>query len=200
MRAHPAARTHADSGASGGQGAFYGGRTDQELVNSARQGDLRAFDELARRHAEGAYRVAVTVLHDHHDTQDAVQDAFLSAWTGLGGFRGDCEFATWLHRIVIRLALNRVSRRPLTSSLDEAGCYAAGEAGPAEAAEADAAAHDVVSAVRQLPAAQRSAITLRLDGLSYTQIADRTQTSLPATRSHLFRARRALAIAISDWH
>jgi RNA polymerase sigma-70 factor, ECF subfamily len=173
---------------------------DQELVRRGQRGDLEAFDELMRRHLIRAYHVALAVLHDHHDAQDTVQDAFLAAWRGLAGFRGDCEFGTWLHPIITRLALNKASRRRYTVSLDQVSPTAGTYAGPAETAERAAASRSVRAAVRTLPAAQRSAITLHyLDGLSYARIAALTRTTIPAVRSHLFRGRRTLAASLGNW-
>ncbi len=173
---------------------------DQELVARARQGDPRAFDELTSRHAGRAYRAALAVLRDRQDAQDTTQDAFLAAWHGLAGFRGDCAFGTWLHHIVTRLALSKASRRRYPVSLDQASRAAGTREGPAETAERAAAVRSVREAVRMLPAAQRSAITLyHLDGLSYARIASLTCTTIPAVRSHLFRGRRALAATLSSW-
>ena len=173
---------------------------DRELVRRARQGELQAFDDLVRRYADWAYRVALAVLHNHHDAQDTTQDAFVAAWQGLDSFRGDCEFRTWLHPIVTRTALNKATRRRGTVSLDQASLTARTGADPAETAEQAAAAGSLGAAVRALPVAQRSAITLyHLDGLSYARIAALTLTTVPAVRSHLFRGRRALAAALSSW-
>ncbi|HEX5298878.1 MAG TPA: RNA polymerase sigma factor [Streptosporangiaceae bacterium] len=173
---------------------------DQELVRRGQRGDLGAFDELMRRHALRAYHVALAVLRDHHDAQDTAQDAFLAAWQGLARFRGDCEFGTWLHPIITRLALNKATRRRPAVSLDEASPAARARAGPAETAERAAAARSLHAAVRTLPAAQRSAITLHyLDGLSCDRIAALTLTTVPAVRSHLFRGRRTLAATLSNW-
>jgi RNA polymerase sigma-70 factor, ECF subfamily len=152
------------------------------------------------RHAARAYRVALAVLHDHHDAQEITQEAFLAAWQSLAGFRGDCEFGTWLHPIVTRLAVNRAARRRYTVSLDQVSSTAGTGAGPAERAELAAAVGSLDAAVRTLPAAQRSAITLHhLDGLSCARIAVLTSTTVPAVRSHLFRGRRALAATLSSW-
>ena len=187
-------RTH-EPGPESGEAA-----ADQELVRRGQQGDLRAFDELMRRHALRAYHVALAVLHDHHDAQDTAQDAFLAAWRGLAGFRRDCEFGTWLHPIVTRLALNKASRRRYPVSLDQVSRTAGTRAGPAEAAEGAAAARSLRAAVQTLPAAQRSAITLHyLDGLSYARVAALTRTTIPAVRSHLFRGRRTLAATLCNW-
>ena len=153
-----------------------------------------------RRHALRAYHVALAVLHDHHDAQDTAQDAFLAAWQGLARFRGDSEFGTWLHPIITRLALNKATRRRYAASLDEASRSAGTHPGPAEATERAAAARSLRAAVRTLPDAQRSAITMHyLDGLSCARIADLTRTTIPAVRSHLYRGRRALAATLSSW-
>jgi Sigma-70 region 2 len=104
--------------------------TDRELVRTARQGDLQAFDELTRRHAARAYRTALAVLRDHDDAQDATQDAFLAAWQGLAAFRGEAAFGTWLHRIVTRVALNKVTRRRDTACPDDMSGMAGREPGP----------------------------------------------------------------------
>jgi RNA polymerase sigma-70 factor (ECF subfamily) len=173
---------------------------DLELVQRSQQGDLQAFGELISRHAVRAYHVALAVLHDHHDAQDTVQDAFLAAWQGLAGFRGDSGFGTWLHPIVSRLALNKVTRRRSTDSLDRVSHAAGTRAGPAETAERADAARSLHAEVRTLPAAQRSAITLHyLDGLSCARIATLASTTVPAVRGHLFRGRRALATTLSSW-
>ncbi len=173
---------------------------DQELVRHGQQGDLQAFDELMRRHGPQAYHAALAVLHDHQDAQDTAQDAFLAAWRGLAGFRGDCEFGTWLHPIVTGLALNKASRRRYTVSLDQVSSTAGTRAGPAETAQRAAAARSLHAAMRTLPAAQQSAITLHyVDGLSYARIATLTCTTIPAVRSHLFRGRRTLAATLSSW-
>jgi RNA polymerase sigma-70 factor, ECF subfamily len=173
---------------------------DRELVRRARQGDLQAFDALMRSHAARAYRVAFAVLHDHHDAQETAQDAFLAAWQGLAGFRGDCEFGTWLHIIVTRLSLNKASRRRPTVSMDQASPSTGTGGGPAGEAELAAAVEALGAAMRALPAAQRSAVALHhLDGLSCARIAARTRTTVPAVRSNLFRGRRALAATLSSW-
>jgi RNA polymerase sigma-70 factor, ECF subfamily len=173
---------------------------DRDLVRRVQQGDLHAFDELARRHAPRAYGVAFGILRNHHDAEDVTQDALLAAWQGLEGFRNDCEFGTWLHPIVTRLALNNSRRRRPVSSWEQGDCAAAADTEPGPAVERAAVSRSLHTALLGLPAPQRSAVVLHhLDGQSYTQIARVGHTTVPAVRSHLFRGRRALAAAISSW-
>ena len=65
--------------------------TDADLVSRAQAGRLDAFEELVRRHRLGTYRVALRMLGDESDAEDATQDAFVQAWRNLAGFRADRE-------------------------------------------------------------------------------------------------------------
>ena len=81
--------------------------SDAELVARARQGDAAAFGELVDWHRTAVYRVALAALGSHEEAEDAAQDAFVTAYRRLAGFRGDASFKTWLLTIAWRHALNR---------------------------------------------------------------------------------------------
>jgi RNA polymerase sigma-70 factor (ECF subfamily) len=86
--------------------------SDADLVALARRGDPAAFGELVDRHRAAVYRAALAALGSHADAEDAAQEAFLSAYQRLAGFRGDASFKTWLLTITWHHAINR--RRSLT--------------------------------------------------------------------------------------
>ena len=65
-----------------------------------------------------AYRVALRLLGNHQDAEDVAQEALVTAWQQLPGFRADSSFSTWLYQIVTRRALNRITRSRVTESLD----------------------------------------------------------------------------------
>ncbi|WP_433605388.1 RNA polymerase sigma factor [Dactylosporangium sp. CA-139114] len=173
---------------------------DTMLVRRARDGCLDAYRVLVERHAPRAYRVALGVVGRHEDAEDVTQEALLAAWLALPTFRGDASFATWLHRIVVTRALNRSTRAARTRPLDAMPEPADPARGPAEQAEQHLAAVAVTEAVAGLPAAQRVALVLyQFEGLSYDDIAAITDSTVPAIRSHLYRARRTLATRLHDW-
>jgi RNA polymerase sigma-70 factor, ECF subfamily len=173
---------------------------DGYLVARARDGYLDAYEILVQRHSAMAYRVALRLCGNHHDAQDIAQEALIAAWQNLDRFRADSSFSTWLYQIVTRRALNKVTRgrgADLTDLLDEVTDPVTG---PAEQAERNLAVDAVTHALAALPFAQRAVVVLHhFEGLSYAEVAEVTRSSVPAVRSHLFRARRTLGRKLEEW-
>lgn len=173
---------------------------DATLVRLAQEGYLDAFEGLVERHGDRAYRVALRLVGDPVEAQDLTQDALVAAWEGLPHFRAEAAFSTWLYRIVTTRCLNALRRRRPTRELQEAAVLADDHLGPAESALRGAQADAVARAVGSLPPAQRIPLVLhQFEGLSYAEIAQVTDSTVPAVRSLLFRARRALAEALREW-
>lgn len=108
-----------------GQGAA--DATDLDLVRLAQAGDVGAFGELVERNRRAVFRAALAAVGSATEADDVAQEAFLTAWRKLSGFRGDSQFRTWLLSITWRKAIDRRKsiRRWLklaaTPSRDEAG-------------------------------------------------------------------------------
>ena len=174
--------------------------SDGYLAARARDGYLDAYELLVRRHSAMAYRVALRLCGDHHDAQDIAQEAFIAAWQSLDRFRADSSFSTWLYQIVTRRALNKVTRGRVADPvnlLDEATDPGTE---PDAQAERNQAADAVTDALSALPFPQRTVIVLHhFEGLSYAEVAEVTRSSVPAVRSHLFRARRTLGQTLAEW-
>ncbi len=183
---------------------------DGYLVARAVEGYVDAFELLVQRHTAAVYRVALRIIGDPGDAQDITQETFLAAWQNLSRFRGDSAFSTWLYQIVTRRALNHVTRGRTRHATD---LLAAGDDGwhPGDDSRRDARHDDpraaaqpavdaVTAAVLQLPPAQRAVVVLHhFEQLSYAEIAKLTGSSMPAVRSHLFRARRTLTQTLQSW-
>src|SRR5215470_11164427 len=84
---------------------------EAELVSRAVQKDERAVRTLIQRYNRRLYRLARSVVRDGGEAEDVLQEAYLRAFTSLADFRGDASFSTWLTRIVINEALQRIRRR-----------------------------------------------------------------------------------------
>ncbi len=173
---------------------------DAYLVRRAQEGYVDAYADLVDRHGQLAYRVALRLLGNHHDAEDVAQEALVTAWQQLPGFRGESSFPTWLYQIVTRRSLNRITRTRITASLDLLGDLDDVNAGPSQQAERDLTVDAVTDAVTALPPPQRVAIVLHhFEGLPLAEIARITGSSIPAVRSHLFRGRRTLTKTLAEW-
>jgi RNA polymerase sigma-70 factor (ECF subfamily) len=99
--------------------AALGALGDAQLVRRTLARDGAAFREIMQRNNRRLYRIARSVLRNNSDAEDAVQDAYVSAFTHLADFRGDSTLAAWLSRIVMNEALGRLRRQRPTIGLSE---------------------------------------------------------------------------------
>jgi len=172
--------------------------TDADLVSRAQAGQLDAFEELVRRHRLATYRVALRMLGDASDAEDATQDAFVQAWRNLGGFRADAAFPTWMYRIVTNRCLNMLRARRRTEPLPDD--REAPATRPDRIAEARWQVQDLKLAILRLTPEQRAPLVLReLQGCSYEEIAEALDVSISAVKSRLHRARLELLSAMGPW-
>src|SRR3954447_19441525 len=84
---------------------------EAELVSAAKAGDREAFDELVRRTFVDTFTLARRLTGNEEDGRDVVQDAYLRAWRGIGKFRGEAAFSTWMYRITANAAATHAQRR-----------------------------------------------------------------------------------------
>ena len=168
---------------------------DDMLVDRAREGNLEAMDELVSRHHGSVFRVALGILRDEDNAADAAQNAFLKAFRGLGGFRGDASFKTWLLTITANEArgmLRKAARRKELSLHEVAP--ASSEEMPADAGLEQA---EDVRRIRELlsglPEKQRQAVRLRIfEDLSFREIGAIIGSSEGAARVNYHHGIRRL--------
>jgi RNA polymerase sigma-70 factor (ECF subfamily) len=171
---------------------------DAALVRRASEGDMKAFEELVMRHADGVYVVLRRFGLDDDEARDVAQETFLRAWRGLPGFEGRARFFTWLYRIAYNEAQRRLSKRPPAGAvvstedrpLDE---LAADAAGPDEELEREELRDALAAALRELPVDLRAPVVLRdVEGLSTREAASVLDLGEAAFKSRLHRGRMAL--------
>jgi RNA polymerase sigma-70 factor, ECF subfamily len=191
--------------------------SDAELLRRHVAGDAEAFGALFARHKDRLWAVALRTVCDPEDAADALQEAMVSAFRRAGDFRGDSAVTTWLHRIVVNAALDRLRRRPAWSiswsgdpdALETLAMQATrsgssltgsppdGVSGPAtrsaDGADAVDTRLDVQAALRTLPPEQRSALVL-VDMLGYpvAEVAEILGVSSGTVKSRCARGRARL--------
>jgi len=169
------------------------------LVTSAMQGDRRAFGELVRGEERYMYALAVGRLADEHLARDAVQEALLVAWRGIGQLRSPAAFHSWLGRIVINTAIAMSQKKkagehvPLEENLAAAPAEESGDE------DAQARKRQLAAAVAELDEERQMLLAMHYSqGLSYAEMSARLGISEDAVRGRLFQAREKLRVRVKD--
>lgn len=169
---------------------------DAELVRRSQGGDLDAFNAIVSRYQSQVVNVAARVLGSRAGGEDAAQEAFISAYRGIGRFRGG-SLRAWLMRIAVNAGRDmlRVRRRRPEDSLDESLTnpsfqpVAEGES-PEEYATRSELNTELQRAILTLPDDQRTVLVLiDVQGLTYDEAAEAVGTSIGTVKSRLSRAR-----------
>jgi RNA polymerase sigma-70 factor (ECF subfamily) len=178
---------------------------DTGLVARARGGDLGAFEDLVRRHARCVYRTVVGITGHDEDAEDAMQTAFMKAFQRLDEFRGTARFSTWLVRIAINEALDKVRGRRTTEPLEWETSDSEDDdrfrprrldpwAGDPEQLHARAETRALVEqAILALPPKYRVPVLLRdMEQMTTEEAAAATGLPIPTLKTRLLRGRLLL--------
>src|ERR671912_272545 len=166
---------------------------DKELVARTKGGDLRSYEELVGRYERLVGRVVYPYARREISVEDLVQETFLRAYDRLETFNPDYRFKTWLLAIANNLGVDTLRRRRETVEFNPETHAGAGRGPEAEALDADRS-RSVQDAVATLPETYGVPLILRYsEGLSYAEIAEVLDISIPAVKSRLFRARNMMS-------
>ena len=156
--------------------------------------DDATFTSIVERYTDYAYNIAYRMLNNSADAEDAVQDAFLSAYRARDRFRGDAAVTTWLYRIVVNAALQKVrkERKPqqvAQRSLEDVEIVD-WSPGPESSVLNSELKEKLGEALSELPDDLRTAVVLRdVNQLSTEEAADVAGVSVPAFKARLHRGR-----------
>jgi RNA polymerase sigma-70 factor (ECF subfamily) len=179
--------------------------TDKEIIQRVLDGDVRSFGILVDKHKAKSMTLAIRILKNREDAEEALQDAFVRVYHALSSFEWKSSFSTWLYRIVYNTCATAAGKRngKHTLSLDIVD-----EDGPRVEIESDELQPDmkleskefskiVCEEVEKLPSAYGSTFTLfTIQDMSYEEIVQVTGLPLGTVKARLFRARAMLRKAI----
>ena len=175
---------------------------EDALVAAAKQGQAEAFATLCQPYARRLIRNAHRITRNHEDAEDALQDAFLSAFIHIKNFDGRSSFSTWLTRIAINSALmtlrKKRSSRETSIGFDELGANGVGwdvpdpSANPEKLYAQREKQRILREAICELRPTIRQAVEIQLRELSMEETARMIGVSVAAAKGRLFHGRRAL--------
>ena len=187
--------------------------SDPILVDKIKNGDYKAFESLVTRYESKVYRLAIRMLRNQQDAEDALQETFLQVHRGLAGFEGRSAFSTWLFRLATNVCLMKIRHRgtepskllPLEDYLPR---HEEGEVPqmvdwtirPEEALLSKESREKMMEALEKVPPEYRAVFILRdMEGFSNAETGESLGISVAAVKSRLHRARLALRGLLSDY-
>ncbi len=168
---------------------------EKDIVFRAAQGDAEAFAQLVEEYQGPVYRLALRMGLSPSDAEEAAQDAFVSAWRSLPGFRGESKFSTWLYKLTTNAALDILRReKKQLSGQDVTEMELADEReSMEEAVERKDAAQAVQRAIASLPEEYREILLLRyMKQLSYEELQEALGLPPGTVKSRINRAKTQL--------
>jgi RNA polymerase sigma factor (sigma-70 family) len=170
-------------------------RSDEQLVALFRAGNDDAFRTIHDRYRQRLFAYTRQMLPGRQDAEDALQDVFVRAYSGLRANDREIALRAWLYRVAHNRCVDEL-RRPLLPPAEVFELINVPHQDPVAQADQRESLRRLIADVRRLPRQQRSALLMReLSGMSYAELADALETTVPAVKSLLVRARIALAQA-----
>jgi RNA polymerase sigma-70 factor (ECF subfamily) len=177
------------------------------LIQNARNGDLKAFEQLVERYQHRIHRFCFMMVRGRkQDAEDLTQEVFIKAYKGLKRFQPKARFYTWLYRIAVNTCIDH-QRSPFWKRLVEKRVQQEGQIfglnrpsqTPEQQLERKEIADRITEALRQLSPKLSSAFLLKeREGFSYQEISEVLEVSVGTVKSRVFRGRTELSKLLSD--
>jgi RNA polymerase sigma-70 factor (ECF subfamily) len=170
--------------------------TDFALAQRAAQGDMQAFEELFRQHRRLVYGLSLRMTQDVAEAEDITQEVFVLLFRKIGGFRGEANFTTWLHRLTVNQVLMRFrktkSRREDALEDDELRPHESVRPSSPRASQLIDRI-TLESAIAKLPPGYRAAFILHdIEGYEHEEVARILGCAVGTSKSQLHKARTKL--------
>ena len=166
--------------------------------------DDETFSKIVEQYTDYAYNIAYRMLNNPADADEVVQDAFLSAYRARDRFRGDAQVTTWLYRIVVNAALQRLRKDKKPRQMNQANVedieVVDWSPGPESQTLNSELRDKLDDAISNLPEDLRAAVILRdVEQMSTEEAADIVGVSVPAFKARLHRGRVALREQLASY-
>ncbi len=169
-----------------------------DLVRRAADGDRQAFSELYHQHVNRVYGLCLRLTTDKVKAEILTQDAFVKAWTSLGGYSGRGSLAGWLGRLTVNLWRDRFRQQRRQEKLrEEAALYWETDRPANGSVIPLLTAMDLERSLRKLPSGARTVFILHeIEGYKHHEIAEILELTTGTVKSQLHRARKLLRVLL----
>ena len=169
---------------------------EADLVRRAADGDVASYETLYRKHVGRIHALCLRMARDRSEAEDLTQETFVRVWEGLGSFRGESEFSTWLHRVAVNVVVTELRRRGRWRERFVA--QEADDVAVARPAFSPGGDVDLEHAIATLSPQARLVFLLHdVEGWKHGEISERTGLAVGTSKAHLHRARRLLREELS---
>ncbi len=183
---------------------------EMKLVERAKKGDVRAFEDLMKTTSGKIYNLGLRLMRNKEDASDILQETYMSAYENLPKFKGNSSFSTWLYRIATNFALMKMrkekNKKVSVSELQETSGNLYDKAlpdwsdSPVDHLKNQELKEVLGKAIDSLPAKYRSVFVLHdIEGMGIAEVADILSISGPAVKTRSHRSRMYLREKLSEY-
>ena len=175
---------------------------DQDIIKACRKGEVNAFERIVFKYQKQMFNTAFRMIGNYQDAEDAVQNAFVSAYKNIHTFKGSAEFSTWLRRIVINMSLNQIRKQNTLknkNTVSTENCFSedwqesSSFPSAQRAMESKQIQQQVQWCINGIEENYRIVLILRdIQGHAYTEICETLSIPQGTVKSKLYRARKSL--------
>lgn len=183
---------------------------EQELIQELKQGNEPAFRWLVDNYRNRVFHTVLNILQDSKEAEDAAQETFIQVFESVSSFKGESTLSTWIYRIAVRKAIDKIRRRKTRQKLhqlmpwwmpDEKRSISEAFHHPGIVAENKEKAAVLFKAIQSLPEKQRLAFTLiKVQGMNYEEACSIMDQNIKAVESLITRARLNLQKQLEDYY
>jgi len=174
-------------------------KTDQQLITKALQGNKQAWLNLLKRYEKQIYNYGMRMTGKNEDALDLMQEVFISVFRNLSTYRNEGSFKSWMFRIAHFRCIEFYRRKKPMQGLDDAPEIESEEISGADSIHTSQENKQLISAMQQLPLAQKSVVELKFFGqFTFDEIAEQTGISANTAKSRLYSGLEKLKTLMED--
>lgn len=166
--------------------------SDEQLIQLCLDGDISAYRHLYEQHKVRLFNIAMRIVHNVQDAEDALQETFVKIFKALPNFKRDCKFSTWIYRILLNTCFTCLKQKK--SNADKFDSLPGDQLADFSEQNQNPMVNMILEQeLSALPVGYRTVFILHeVEGFSHEEIAEMLEIKIGTSKSQLFKARKVL--------